>query len=191
MLDSGVEKSFRIQQKNEARQPYKGLRWSGFFLALLGISAIVASFTATMAAVLIFGVFLIMAGILHLYFSYIFQTPDVLWRGMTGLIYLLIGVILVIDPVNGAIGLTLLLGLLFLCSAVLRLALAATLQKVSIRAGWQFLMGMLNLLLAVLIFTGWPQTGTWVIGTFIGIELLLAGIALILIPDIKNPQVLL
>jgi uncharacterized membrane protein HdeD (DUF308 family) len=47
--------------------------------------------------------------------------------------------------------------------------------------GWHVLNGIISLLLGVLVLAQWPVTGLWVIGTFVGIELLFYGVAWIVL----------
>lgn len=85
------------------------------------------------------------------------------------------------DPVGGAIGLTLLLAF-FLLGGLLRIALAITARRQGRSVGIHLTAGMVNLILAALIIVGWPATGTWMIGLFVGVELMLGGHFLILSP---------
>jgi uncharacterized membrane protein HdeD (DUF308 family) len=42
--------------------------------------------------------------------------------------------------------------------------------------GWILISGAITLLLGILIWAQWPYSGLWVIGTFIGIDMILTGI---------------
>lgn len=153
----------------------------GSLLVLLGLLAIVAAFAATLATVLIFGILLLIAGIAQI--GHAFSAAR--WRGFTvhlvaGVLYAIVGLLIVVDPVGGAIGLTLLLAVFFILSGCLKLVLA-----VQAESGWFGLSGGLDLLLGLLVFLGWPETGTWVIGVFLGIEMLFAGISLLLLKSAK------
>jgi len=46
--------------------------------------------------------------------------------------------------------------------------------------GWGFFSGLLALLLGVLILSSWPQSGLFVIGLFVGIDLFFVGLAYIM-----------
>ena len=158
------------------------MRGMALLWIVLGIIAIVAAFAATMATVVLFGALLLLAGLFQ--FIHIFSDRANLsgWKILSGILYLLVGILLLVDPVGGAIGLTFLLALFFLFIGLLRLSFGVVARKTGISAGWHFAGGILNLLLAVLIFLGWPETGTWVIGLFVGIEMLFGGISLLLFP---------
>jgi len=159
------------------------LRFLGLFWAILGGAAIAAAIVATLATMLIFGVLLLLAGVAQLAYVFASQSSaDRSWQIGTGVLYFLAGLLLVIDPVSGAIGLTLLIAILFFIRGIMQLALSVTYQRRGQSRGWYLVSGVLSLLLAVLIIAGWPETGTWVIGLFVGIELLLGGLTMLITP---------
>ena len=41
--------------------------------------------------------------------------------------------------------------------------------------GWALFSGLIKFTLGLLIWLGWPETGLWVFGLFIGIDLLMYG----------------
>jgi len=164
-----------------------GRRWFvglGVVLVVLGIVATVAAFAATLATVLFFGVVLLIAGVMQIAHA----ASGARWRGgpthlMGGLLYALIGGLIVFDPVAAGIGLTLLLAAFFIVGGVLKLMLGMLAES-----GWFAFSGLINLVLGVLVAMGLPETGTWVIGLFLGIELLSAGLALILAASAMRPS---
>lgn len=160
------------------------LRWLGVFWIILGLVAIATAFAATVATMLMFGVLLLMAGVAQLAQAWSFPGPDSFWEFLTGLIYLLVGLVLVIDPVNGAIGLTFLIGMLLLVRGAVQLAMAATGRRYGRPLIWHFIGGLLSLLLAILLLGGLPEIGTWFIGVLVGIELLMGGTVLLLTPSV-------
>jgi len=156
----------------------------GIVLILLGAIAIVAAFAATLATVLLFGVLLLIAGgvqIVHAFASA--RWRGFLWHLIGGILYVAIGGLIVIDPVAGAVGLTLLLAAFFVAGGTLKLVLGFQAES-----GWFAVSGLIDLLLGVLVWVGWPETGTWVIGLFVGIELLLAGLSLLLMASALPPS---
>jgi uncharacterized membrane protein HdeD (DUF308 family) len=86
---------------------------------------------------------------------------------------------MLIAPSGSAIGLTFLFTVFFLVAGFIRLGYAVAARRMGIPSGWYFSGAVLNLALAVLVLAGLPETGTWVIGMFIGIELLFAGLSII------------
>jgi len=148
----------------------------GLFLAFLGLLAIFSSFTATRMTMLLFGALLLFAGLAEGGHALIGRGVIFKSRLFSGALYAVVGLMLLIDPVGGAIGLTLLIGLLLLASGFMRLLVGLSLVRLKMTSGWHLLVGSLNMVLAILILLGWPETGNWLIGFVIGLELLLAGV---------------
>ncbi|HVS36845.1 MAG TPA: DUF308 domain-containing protein, partial [Gemmataceae bacterium] len=83
----------------------------GVVWIILGLVLISAPLIATLAAVWIFGLLLVIGGVLHTVHAFTVRDwPGFLLYLIEGLLVLLVGVLLLIDPVGGAIGLTLLIG---------------------------------------------------------------------------------
>jgi len=148
----------------------------GLFLILLGMLAIASSFTATRVTMLLFGALLLFAGLAEGGHALVDRSAIFKSRLFSGVLYSVVGIILLIDPVGGAIGLTLLIGLLLLLVGFMRLLVGISLVRLKLSPGWHLLVGSLNIVLAILILLGWPETGSWLIGFVIGLELLLAGV---------------
>ena len=49
-------------------------------------------------------------------------------------------------------------------------------RDVSAGSGWLLVDGIVTLLLAVMIWSTWPSSAAWVVGTLIGISMLFSGI---------------
>lgn len=157
-----------------------GMGWLWFLalgigLIILGALAISSAFLVTKAAVFLFGMLVFAAGIV--------QTVQVFWsRGwgpiivhaICGIVYLLVGGLLMKDPVKGAIGLTLLLAAMFIAGGIMRIILAILLKKFG---GWlwMFVSGIVSVILGIMIWSEWPISGVWIIGLFIGVELIMNG----------------
>jgi len=125
---------------------------------------------------LLFGALLLFAGLAEGGHALIGRGVIFKSRLFSGALYAVVGLMLLIDPVGGAIGLTLLIGLLLLASGFMRLLVGLSLVRLKMTSGWHLLVGSLNMVLAILILLGWPETGNWLIGFVIGLELLLAGV---------------
>jgi uncharacterized membrane protein HdeD (DUF308 family) len=153
----------------------------GILLMVLGSVAIVCAFAATLATVLLFGALLLIGGAAQLAHALTHRSDHVAWEVATSLLYAVAGLLLVSDPATGAIGLTLLLAAFFLFIGITRISLGLRIRRAYGVGGAYVLAGVLDLALGVLILLGWPGTAAWVIGLFLGIELVVAGIALLLV----------
>jgi len=76
-------------------------------------------------------------------------------------------------PVMSAEGLTLVMGMFFLIAGLFQLIAALWAHLPG--WGWQALSGVVTSILGVLVLAGWPASGLWVIGLFVGIELIFYG----------------
>lgn len=149
------------------------LAW-GVLLALTGAVAVAYPVLATVASVQVFGVLLLVAAGVH--FAGAFAARGwggVLMAVLCGALYFFAGVVLLERPLLGAAGYTLFLAMLFFAAGVARVV-AGLLHRFS-GWGWTVLSGVVNIVLAVLIWRDLPESALWVIGLFVGIDLIFAG----------------
>ena len=94
---------------------------------------------------------------------------------MLGVLYVAFGVVLVSQPLAAALVLTYVLGLLLLMSGLVRIALGITHWR---EVGWIMLLsGIFGVFAGLVILTGFPTTGLWVLGLVLGIDLISHGAA--------------
>jgi uncharacterized membrane protein HdeD (DUF308 family) len=97
------------------------------------------------------------------------------WQVLLGVLYLAFGFVLVTQPVTSALILTYVLGMLLLISGFVRVLLGFSHWK---DAGWIMLLsGMFGLAAGMVILTGFPMTGLWVLGFVLAVDLISHGIA--------------
>ena len=97
-----------------------------------------------------------------------------LWQVLLGILYVAFGVVLVGQPVASALILTYVLGLALLISGIVRIVLGITHWR---EAGWIMLLsGVFGVLAGLVILTGFPMTGLWVLGFLLGVDLISHGI---------------
>lgn len=148
----------------------------GITLIILGFAAIGSSFVATLATMLVFGILLILGAVAQVVTAIWGRQ----WRGfflhvLAGVLYLVAGLFLVESPVEAALGLTLLIAAYLLVGGILRIVLAIVERFPG--WGWVLLNGMVSLVLGISIWRQWPLSGLWVIGLFVGIEMLFSGLS--------------
>jgi uncharacterized membrane protein HdeD (DUF308 family) len=141
---------------------------------VVGLLAIGSTFVATLATVIVFGVLLLVEGITQAVHAVMVGN----WRGfavhlLAAGLYLLVGLFLVQNPDRAATVLTLLIGAAFLVGGLLRIVFSLVVRFHSWQ--WVLLNGAINLVLGALILSEWPESSLWVIGLFVGIDLLLHG----------------
>ena len=152
----------------------------GICLVVLGMLAVGASVFVTLATVVFYGWLLILGGALEAFHSFWHRR----WSGffidlLFGVLYFVVGLLIVLNPAVAAATLTLLIALFLMFGGLFRIVLA-----ISIRYehwGWLLLNGAVTLMLGILIWNQWPLSGLWVIGLFIGVEMLMAGWTLLML----------
>jgi uncharacterized membrane protein HdeD (DUF308 family) len=161
-------------------------RLSWLFLALglvsifIGLLAIGAPHVATEKAVLVLGVLLLIAGVSEVIHAIMVRNL----RGfamhlLAAVLYLIVGLFVLEDPDRAAGALTLVLAASFFVGGMLRILFAAIEHFPS--WPWVLLNGVVDLILGLLIWRGWPASSLWVIGLLIGIELLFHGWAWVIL----------
>lgn len=148
----------------------------GVALMVLGAVAIGASEIATLATVLTFGIVLLVGAIFHVIVG--IRTRQ--WGGLFmhllgGVLYFIAGLFMLKDPLLAAATFTLLIAAFLFVGGIIRMILALT-EKFPHR-GWVLLNGFISVLLGAAIWRQWPWSGLWVIGLFIGIEMLFSGLS--------------
>ena len=93
-----------------------------------------------------------------------------LWAFLTAAV----GLYLIVEPHNGTLTLTLVLGIYFLFMGITRVTVAF-LARGQQNAGLVGLSGVCGLLIGILILAKFPSSADWAIGLLVGIDLIFAG----------------
>jgi uncharacterized membrane protein HdeD (DUF308 family) len=98
------------------------------------------------------------------------------------LIAIAVGLILLAQPIAGAVSLTLVLIVFFVVEGVATIMYALEHRReLSGRWEWMLVSGIIDLVLAVIIFAGLPGTAAWALGLLVGINMVFGGVALVAI----------
>jgi len=120
---------------------------------------------------------LLFSGALHLAFSWRGHgAAGVVWEILVGLAYGAIGFYLIAHPLVELASLTLAVAIYLFVEAILEFVLWSRLRTSSGR-GWLLIDGIITLVLAVMIWSTWPSSATWVLGTLVGISMFFSGIS--------------
>ncbi|MGZ3767294.1 MAG: HdeD family acid-resistance protein [Mucilaginibacter sp.] len=171
----------QMQQKMQShlRQHWKLFAAEGVFLIILGTTAIIIPQIFTVGIALFLGWLLLIAGIAQVIraISVISMPGFSLWL-FTGLLQVIIGYFLVTDTLEGVITLTLLLTVLFALEGIVKTYLAFTMRPLGRWSGMLF-SGVTSLLLALVVWLGWPGSVSWVLGLLLGINMIFLGWSLL------------
>jgi uncharacterized membrane protein HdeD (DUF308 family) len=155
----------------------------GGVLILLGVLALISPIFAGLAAAALFGWLLIMVGLLGLIAAFAGRAHAHLGWGMaSAAIALIVGVMLLFNPMAGAVGLGILIGAYFLLDGISLVGLGLDHRKRGMRAwSWLLAAGVFDILLAAFILTLGAIGSTVLVGVLVGVDLIVAGIALLMI----------
>jgi uncharacterized membrane protein HdeD (DUF308 family) len=166
----------------ELRHELNALRGNWFWFVLLGIALIVLGVIAlgsvviaSLATALTIGMLILLAGIA--------ETVGAFWcRGwsgfflhlLSGVLSIVIGVMFLRAPVGALLALTLLVACFLLVGGIFKIVGALSYRFGA--WGWALASGIIDLILGVMIWQDWPASALWVIGLFLGINLVFRGI---------------
>jgi uncharacterized membrane protein HdeD (DUF308 family) len=153
----------------------------GIILVILGAAAIILPNVATVAFTLVIGwLFLISGGVGLVTTFWMRNAPGFWWALVSAVIAIAAGIVLIRWPISGTVSLTLLLIAFFVVEGIATLMYAFDHRaQLSGRWGWMLASGVIDLILAGIIFAGLPETATWALGLLVGINMVFGGIAMI------------
>ena len=153
----------------------------GVILAALGLLAIGAPFLATVVAVKVAGWLFIIGGVVGLASMFTgHRVPGSVWTILSAILAILAGIYILSSPLAGIVSLTLVLGAVFGAQGITQIFASLSHRRVLKSWGWVLFSGIVDLILAGIILSGWPETSTWVIGILVGVNLFMYGLALIM-----------
>ena len=158
---------------------HKATMWSIVLSVLMiaaGVVAIGVPVIAGVTVTAIIGWLLAFSGLLHVAFAWRARRAGaVLWDVLLGIVYGAIGFYLLASPVAGLASLTLAIAIYLLIEGVLEFVLSFQLRPAP-GSGWLLVDGIITLVLAVMIWSTWPSSAVWVVGTLVGISMFFSGI---------------
>jgi uncharacterized membrane protein HdeD (DUF308 family) len=155
-------------------------RWGWF--AALGVIMIVAGFIAlmsvvmaTVVSVLIVGTMMILSGIVEIVHGFQMKqwSRFFMWV-LIGAFYVIAGLLIVWNPLLASVALTLVVGIVLIFAGVARIMLAMQMRSAS-PWGWVLVSGMITTLLGIVVILHWPVSSLYVLGIFLGVDLIIAG----------------
>lgn len=155
--------------------------WGWFFvwgiaLLILGIITISYIIPATLISVILLGYLILISGIVIIIDALTFwwqKGSGFFIHLIMGILYFAVGIVLIKIPLEASMTLTLFLGLFYSIIGIFRILYSLSLRTP--RWGWSLFNGIISLLLGIFILANWPATGLYIIGLFVGIDLIFCG----------------
>lgn len=141
-----------------------------------GVFALLNPFAASLAATTIAAWLFLIFGVLELIAG--FRVPGAgakIWTLLMGALAIYLGITILGHPLKGMVTLTIMVGILFMAGGITKIILAFSLEDR--RYFWPILLsGVVSAILAVMVFTNFPQSAAVVLGILLGVELLSDGV---------------
>jgi len=153
----------------------------GILLMVFGLLAVAMPNTATLAVEIFVGWLFFIAGIFRaVSVWHARQMPGFGWSMLSGLLAVLLGLILIARPLAGVLTLTMVLIAFFVLEGITAIVVAVQHREHLRSWGWVLFSGIVDLLLAYLIWAGWPSSADWAIGLLVGINMVFLGLSLLM-----------
>jgi uncharacterized membrane protein HdeD (DUF308 family) len=148
----------------------------GVVYVIAGLVALGSVVWATVVSVLVVGIMMIVSGVAEVINAFQIKTwgKFILWL-LLGVLYIIAGFMVFQNPLLTAVLLTAFLGVSLIVSGIMRIMLGFGMKQATSWI-WVVLSGVLSLLLGAVILAKWPVGSAYVLGIFLGVDLIVAGI---------------
>jgi uncharacterized membrane protein HdeD (DUF308 family) len=180
-MDSGDANQLRRALAQAVHEHWVLFLVEGIILVVLGLLAIVIPPLFTELVTIFLGWLFLISGIVGLVTTFWARhAPGFWWSLLSAVLAVAAGIVLLAKPLSGAFTLTLLLIVFFIIEGVLSIMYAFEHKKeLSGQWGWMLVSGIIDLILAAIIWAGLPGTAAWALGLLVGINMLFGGTAMI------------
>lgn len=185
--DSESQASMGMMAVQLNRETWKSFMVLGIILVLTGGFAMVFPLGTAYGIEIFVGILLVISGGAWMINLIATHRHGFVWQLLLSLIYLGVGIMLLVYPLSGVVTLTLVLGICFLVSGSFKSMFALASRKTQ---GWGMVLvsGLLGMIIGILILASWPSSSEWLIGLLVGIDLLFAGMTMIMLAlAARNP----
>ncbi len=152
----------------------KSIVWA-IVVIILGFLAIALPLATSLGVVVVVAWLVLLAGAFQLVHA--FQSKGVgstIWKIVVAILYLIVGIYFLMNPLLAVAGFTLALAIFFVVEGVMDLIIYFQTRKIG-GSGWILFNGVVTLILGILVWRQWPSSSLWVIGTLVGISMIMTG----------------
>lgn len=171
-----------LTTKTESKSLAKNWGWLlalGILLVILGVWAAFYSVFVSVIAIVWLGILLLISGVFQIASQFIGEKRHDFWFNLLfGILSIILALWIFFRPLQATIALTWIIIIFLAAIGVIQIIYSLAMRKA--QWGWVLFNGIIDLLLAILIWVHWPASGLWVIGLFISIQVILVGWMLIM-----------
>lgn len=155
--------------------------FEGILMIIFGGLALLHPVITSISLAVLLGILLLAIGLVVVTRAIRYKTEkNYLINLISGILIGLFGFLMIVSPLAAVFTLTGLVACYFVLDGILRLV-ALTQLPAELRSGWLLLSGLLSLTLAILVWASWPEVALWFLGLLVGIQLIFAGVSLIVL----------
>jgi len=170
-----------LKQVQQQLKTYLHTHWKlflaeGMLFIMLGIAAITIPQLFGLAITIFLGWLIVFGGATQISRALYFKDmPGFgLWFGL-GIVQIIVGYLLITSPVAGLLTLTMMMALFFALEGSIKIALALMFRPLVPHWNLMFFSGVTALVFALIVLTFWSETEHWLLGLFLGINMILLG----------------
>ncbi|MFW2438930.1 MAG: HdeD family acid-resistance protein [Arenicellales bacterium] len=172
--------SIEAEAMNEISKKWGWFLAIGIILVILGTVGIGATFALTLTTVTFFGFLIVIAGVFQLIDAFSQKGWSLVGNILIALLYGAVGYTMITNPMLASATLTLFIAWALIAIGIIRIIVAF---KIKGAPGWiwTLIAAIAAIVLGIMILNNWPESGLWVIGMFVAIELIFNGWGLIML----------
>src|ERR1700761_130542 len=183
-MESGGAAQLDPEVRAGLARAWRTLRTIGIVAIVLGCLAILLPDLFSLGAAVFAGIVLVIASAYLAAAAFLAEgVGSLLARLAWAILTFVVGLWLILEPHNGSLTLTLVLGIYFLLMGIMRTTVAF-LGRGQPNAGWIGLSGICGLIIGILVLAKFPSSADWAIGLLVGIDLIFAGWSLITVAQV-------
>lgn len=162
------------------RQNWGWLLALGIAYVIMGLVIAGSPMAATLAVEVLIGFVLVIGGVISIIGA--FFTGD--WKRLllillSGILYIVVGVLLLKNPVQGVLTLTILLAAFLLVEGFFKI-IHSFQMKPAPNWVWLLVSGVASVILGIMIWGEFPESSAFIIGLLVGIYFLINGITMVM-----------
>lgn len=178
--------AYALQERELERQRWRTLAIAGGVVALIGVLAVAFPVAASFSIALAIGAMLVVVGIVH--GAHAIGTrgwSGRIWQLVLAIVSIVAGLFVLAEPAVGLVSLTILAIAYLLADGVAELWMARRLADQPGRSAIA-VSGALSLVLAGMLWVGFPVDAAWAIGLLVGVSLVLTGMSMLAVASAER-----
>jgi uncharacterized membrane protein HdeD (DUF308 family) len=176
-LDAAAE-AFRAAMRETVKRYSLWYLVQGVLLVVAGVLAVIYPVVSSVAVIVLLGWLLIISGVVQgISLIGAGHVPHFWLQLISVILALLVGFLLVRDPAQGLLTVTLLLIVFFMIEGISKVVFALTIRPFP-NWGWVLASGLVGMLLSAILWASLPVTALWLIGLLLGLQLISVGAAI-------------